>query len=112
MFDDVILERGGKDYKIKATDIMPLLAGMEKILTLMELQQAAAENKAPLVAISQCYGYALRYAGCKVSDQQIYYEIVNDKGEDGANAGNAVSSLMALMIPPDDIAEDGGEKKK
>ena len=57
------------------------------------------------------YATALRHAGARVTDAEVYSGMF-DKGNQQRAAMNAISALLALMVPPEHLQEKGDGKKK
>lgn len=96
-----------KKYEIPADKILPLIAQIENVITLGQLLDE--QNPAP-AKLSMAYGIALRYAGAKVTDGEIYTSIF--KNNSAQMMAEAVSGLMALMIPPEAIQKKVSSGKK
>jgi hypothetical protein len=103
----VILNFDGKNYEIAPDQILFLIAKIEDVITLSQLLDAQRPSPAKL---SMAYGLALRHAGAKVTDGEIYQSIFKEGS--AQKIGEAVTGLMALMIPPDDIQEKVFSSKK
>ena len=103
IFKPVTLGFKGRNYTIKADNIMRCLAQVEEFITLNDLTN---EHRVPLVKLSQAYCAALRYAGADVTDEEIY-ESVFEKAGVGLVA-RAVGGLLAMMIPPTKLQDSAG----
>jgi len=98
VFTDIELEWGGRVWTIKAHRVMGALARIEQHITLAELQDYSQRGTAPLVRLSMAYGDALRYAGARVSDDDIYEQALNG-GDAQDTVMQAVMMLMQMMLP-------------
>jgi len=111
MFNSVTLTYKGVDYVIEPDNVMRLIAKVEDVITISDLIDAKSRKTAPMAKICMAYGTALRYAGAKVKDEELYSSIFTG----GLQVySNAITGLLMMMIPPDDVIEkqDGeGEKK-
>ncbi|WP_395543277.1 hypothetical protein [Neotabrizicola sp. sgz301269] len=60
--------------------------------------------------MARCLGEMLRFAGCKVSDQEVHAQLVGSMGkaDDGDNFAGAVFALVDLLMGD---APKGGEGK-
>lgn len=96
IFQDVVLAYEGKEYRVKSDDVMLLIEAVEDIITIDEL----TSSKVKFVKLSRAYGEALRFAGCKINDQQIYVSMFS-QDQSIAAAQNAIAGLVSLMIPFD-----------
>ena len=101
MFKNITLTYNDEEYVVKAESIMRLIAVIEDCISLQELTR---DNGAPLGKLSRAYAAALRFAGCRVTDEQVYAGLFGTSG--GSNAGEAVTGLLMLMIPPSSYQPD------
>lgn len=105
IFEPVTITWKGTDYTVQPDKVMMLIAKIEDIITFSEL---VAENP-KLVKLAMAFGAALRYAGAKVTDDEIYASLFK---EEGMGAADAVSSLILMMMPPEILTKgNDGEKK-
>jgi hypothetical protein len=108
MFQPVTLEWKGKAHTVPADRVMGLIAAVEDQVTLAELVTKTQEGRPPQARIAMGYAAALRYAGVKVEDQEVYGTLFAN----GASAEHMVkmaTGLLMLMIPPDAIAQASAE---
>lgn len=111
IFEPITLAWQGEEKTVAADRVMMMLAKMEDVLTLMELERFRQRGGVPMTKLAMCYGVALRYAGFPASDEQVYSSMFDD-GDAGLSANAAVSALYGMMIPPEHLrrggeAEDG-----
>lgn len=99
VFEPVNFTWEGVDYTIPSTSIMRLIAGVEDIITLQEMAQAASTGKVKIAKIAQAFGFCLRFAGAKVEDEDVYKSMFNVT--DQQRAISAVRTLLLMMIPRD-----------
>lgn len=95
LFKTVTLSWKGEDFEVAADKVMLLIAQVEDIITLPELLNPKGR---PLAKISMAYGVALRYAGAKVRDDEVYAAMFAEGSSDAAS--NAVNGLLLMMVPP------------
>lgn len=100
-FDDVELEWAGKTYTIPANKVMGAIARIEDVMTLGELISYMERETAPFGKIAAAYGAVLRYAGCKVSDEDVYSGIfaAATPGEVQSLVITSLTTLLAMMMP-------------
>jgi len=96
IFEDVSLTWEGKDYRVSRNKIMGLIAAIEERIPFTKLHS----SNPPMSGIAQGYAAALRYAGARVSDEDVYASLFSS---DGVGISQAISDLSVLMIPPDVI---------
>lgn len=105
VFERVTLGWRGDEYIVEPNRVMMMLAEIEHIITFAEL--AANPKKPPLVRISMAYGAALRFAGAKVQDEEIYSAMFKDNN--AAETQEVIGTLMAMMIPPEHLRHQGSD---
>ena len=104
----VTLKWNGEEYVVPVNSILPIIAAVESILTLAELQNALISGSIPLAKVSMAYGAALRCAGCAVTDAEVYsatFPGEKDSTEELEQAMDAVLGLVSLMTPPSSMRE-------
>lgn len=98
VFQPLELEWQGQVYTVPAHRVMGAICRIEEVITLSELQQYAARSGAPIAKLSMAYGSVLRYAGAKVTDDEVYEQAFSLDPEAAVMA--AVMNIMQLMLPP------------
>lgn len=106
IFQPVTLKWDDKEYVVPANQVMGLIAQIEDVITLAELMN---KKGAPLARVSMGYGAALRYAGAKVKDEDVYKGMFSENAS--ATIQAAVAGLLSMMIPPQELMEDSAPKK-
>lgn len=97
IFDDVTLEWDGVSYVIPSRRILGAIAVVEEVITLQELSERARKKKVPISLLSQAFGALLRYAGSKVTDDEVYQQMFSDEATEKVIV--AVHALMMMMVP-------------
>lgn len=105
-FKDVLLTFNGASFVLPAAGLLRVIARLEDVISLGDL----SSPKPPLAKISQAYGIALRAAGAEVSDEDVYIQMFGGAAQ--INAGEAVSGLLMMMIPPDAITKMVAQQNK
>ena len=121
-FQNIILDHKDVEYVVDASKVMGLIDTVEEHITLGEIvQDQSARKTLRFGKLSQAYAAALRYAGAKVTDEEIYLSLLpQGKGPEDADAMRRrsveiVTALLQLMIPPDeatkgkDLGDQGNE---
>lgn len=98
IFEEVSLRWGGEEYKIEPTKVMGAIARVEEIITLKELGEYAQKGDAPMAKLAMAFGSVLRYAGARVSDEEVYSGMFG--GEAQQTALMSITVLLQMMIPP------------
>jgi len=123
-FEDVTLSWAGADYTVPASKQMMLVATVEHHLSLNPatgefeppLQVLFRRGGVPATRLAFTLGAALRYAGAKVTDDEIYLSIqedlANKSGEEKVRKSHdIITSILAIISPPASRALTGvGEK--
>jgi hypothetical protein len=97
-FTDIELDWGGKVYTIQAHRVMGAIARIEDIITLPELQAYSARGTYPLAKLCTAFATVLKYAGARVTDEEIYEMAFSGEGAQEAVI-NGVLHLMQMMVP-------------
>lgn len=108
IFKPVTLQWKGNEYTVAADNVMMMIAKVEDILTLPELMNPKGR---PLAKIAMAYGEALRHAGAKVRDDEVYSAMFTH-GEQAHAASDAVNGLLMMMVPPSAISEQTPAKSE
>lgn len=100
VFDDVTLNWKDVPHVIPANRVLGAIARIEEVLTLDELIAYQARGTAPLAKIAQAFGAALRYAGGRATDDEVYASLFS-----GADANEkmvlSIATLLHMMVPKD-----------
>jgi len=108
IFQDVTMTWKGTDYTVPASGIMRLIAKVEGEISLQQLTQAGGP---PLAALSMGYAVALQHAGARgVIAEDVYAALF--KTGSAEMVGQAVTSLLMMMMPPESYQPQGDEPKK
>ena len=108
IFQDVRMTWKGTDYTVPASGIMRLIAKVEGEISLQQLTQAGGP---PLAALSMGYAVALQHAGARgVIAEDVYAALF--KTGSAEMVGQAVTSLLMMMMPPDSYQPQGDDSKK
>ncbi|HVQ43354.1 MAG TPA: hypothetical protein VMT30_00085 [Candidatus Saccharimonadia bacterium] len=102
MFEAVDLIWGEEVYTIAPDKILGAIAIIEEHYTFQDLADANQKQKLSLVGLARAYGDVMRYAGAKITDEQVYVGMFS--GNMSSNVRNSVNTLLAMMIPPSVIA--------
>lgn len=106
IFKTITLTWAGKEYVIPPTQVLRAIAIVENEITLHELFQYQSRGTAPISKLSTAFANVLRYAGAKVTDDEVYAAMF--KGDQSLSASAAISALLFMMIPPDAGQSAGG----
>jgi hypothetical protein len=77
---------------------MGAIARIEDVITLAELQNYSIRGAAPIGKLSMAYAAVLRYAGARVTDEEVYEKsFVGDREQEAMIM--AIMNLMKMMLP-------------
>lgn len=112
----VTIKWKGEGYKIPPNEIISLIAQVENVLTLYELQNFALKGTLPQAKIAKAYTIVLNWVGVSVSELDVYYEMFpqEDEEDEVTDVATAIKGLMVLMTPPErlrnKLANSGNSK--
>ncbi len=102
-FREVELTWGGVAYKLPSSRVMGAIMRIEDSITLTELVGAMQRGKPPIGKIAAAFTDLLRYMGVsEVQEDDVYAALFNDQDQHQA-AMTAITALLHLMSPPDDL---------
>lgn len=119
-FEDVTLTWAGTDYLVPANQQMMLIAKIEDALSGDSGKQALSvlfrKEGPPYSRLAAAFGAALRHAGARVADEEIYLSIQNDlagKGtaEKTAAVQSCILALLSIISPPQFAAVVGAAEE-
>lgn len=96
--NDIKIEWKGAAGLIPATQVLPVVAKLEDIITIGELAEAVQKQTVPLAKLSMAYGVILRAAGIGVPDEDVYSDMVDQQG-DPRFILNSIYTLLMLVLP-------------
>lgn len=117
-FEDVTLGWQGQTYVVPANNQMMLISKIEDALSGDSGQQAISilfrREGPPYSRLAAAFGAALRHAGAKVTDAEIYLSIQTDlvskpKSEQTAAIQNCIIALLSIISPPAVASVNGKE---
>lgn len=121
-FEDVTLSWNGEEFTVPAERQLILIAQIEDALSGSSGEQAVTilmrPGGPPYSRLAAAFGSALRYAGARVSDEEIYLAIVEAlaqcNGDVMLEVRNAVLALLAIIARPvaETLAAPESAKKK
>jgi hypothetical protein len=103
IFQEIKLFWKEDEFVIPPDRILGAVAEIEEIVTLPDLLLMMG-GKMTMARLSRAYGVLLRYAGAKLTDDQVYGGLVT-RGETFEQMQVACIGLLAVMIPPHSVSE-------
>jgi hypothetical protein len=104
IFQDVVLGWDGANYTIPAERVLGAIAEIEQVITLSEIAAYNERGTAPMAKLAQAFGAALRYAGAKVANDEVYAGLLRGGDSQGV-AVKSVTALLQMMLPPASFAQ-------
>jgi hypothetical protein len=117
-FEDVTLTWQGQSYIVPANRQMMLIAVIEDALSGASGQQALTvlfrREGPPYSKLAAAFGAALRHAGARVSDEDVYLSMMEDmahksKADVTEMIQATIVALLSIIAPPAARALTGGE---
>lgn len=108
-FEDIRLSWNGREYTIRANQVMSAIALIENHVTFTELTRYAERETAPIAKLAQAFASVLRLAGGQVSDEEVYEGMFATGGNPG-DIMAAITTLLALFIPKSALTARGTEE--
>lgn len=108
-FDDVTLSWRGAEYTVPANKQMMLIAKIEDALSGDSGQQALTvlfrKEGPPHSRLAAAFGAALRHAGAKVSDEEVYLSMMDDMAtktlaETTQAIQACILAILSIISPP------------
>ena len=108
-FEDVTLSWKGKDYVVPANKQMGLIRDIEDALEgkngSVAIDILFRPSGVPHTRLAAAYGAALRYAGARVTDEEVYLSIHDDianqsKAQVAGTLRAMIVGLLAVISPP------------
>ena len=81
IFTDLEMVWDGKPYTIKSHRMMGALAQIEQFVTPTEIALFGQRQTMPLVRMCQAYAAVLRYAGGRVSEEDVFQAVQEDQAK-------------------------------
>lgn len=106
MFKPAKMQWKGETILIGTPTIMLAVAAAEEHLTIHELMRFAQRRTQPFARISMAFTAALSVAGHTVEPTDVYRSLVQGDPDD---VMQAVSRLLAMMEPPEEVTQGNGE---
>jgi hypothetical protein len=105
MFVPVELKWGDKTHTISPDKVLGAIAVIEEHITMAELAEEAQARRLKVARLARTFGALLRYAGSRVTDDEVYVELFRGEPEEvKQRMFESINTLMALMIPPSTVA--------
>jgi hypothetical protein len=105
IFEDVTLIWKGNEYTVESTNVMKLIAKVEREITIEQLLQ---DTGVPRAALAMAYTVALQHAGAKATHDEVYLALFKD----GETMVAAVSGLLSMMMPPETYKPQGSKEEE
>lgn len=107
IFEEVRLSWGGQEVVLAPDRVLGAIAVAEETITLAQLYRFMEAASVPVAKLSKAYGAVLRYAGVRVSDDDVYAGMFKDGVKESAL--RAIDVLLLLMVPPESLRAPAGK---
>jgi len=94
IFEDVTISWAGKEYTVKANEVMGLIRRIEDHISWNDL----ISKQAKISRLSDAWAEVLSYVGVGITPEEVY-ELLFD-GATMDQIWNSVNTLMIIMVPP------------
>jgi hypothetical protein len=98
----------GRTVHLPSNKMMRVIAEVESILPLMDLQRSAISGNLPFAKLAEAYATILRHCGFVVDEYEVYLSLF-PLAESGpavpTEAQDIVVKVLQLMLPPDHFAK-------
>lgn len=91
---DIVLNYRGQDYRVPANRAFQLGERVEDIVRVDEVATFRARPK--FFKMSRAYGEMLRFAGCRISDEEIHADLMRDLMTPGS-VGDGDHAILAAL---------------
>jgi len=106
IFEEVTFKWRDQEYKIPPERVLKCIAAVESAgVTLGHLLYHGSIASMPIATLSGGLGVALRFAGAKVTDEEVYDDLFADRDKLREQGMMVMVMLQALMIPPARLKE-------
>ena len=99
MFKQIEIGWHDDDYVIPADKVLGAVAAVEEVITVQKLMRISNEDELPLSHVAMAYANLLRYAGAKVTDDEVYQGMFADPQAQEL-VGLALIGLFEMVAPP------------
>lgn len=108
-FQPIEFEHNGETFKVEANQVMGLIDAVEEHITLGEIVQDQSRRRTVRFGkLAQAYASALRYAGARVTDEEVYASLMPNGQDPTAmqrRSTEVITALLQVMVPPDEALE-------
>jgi hypothetical protein len=109
VFESQTLMWKGETYVIPSNRMLGAIAELEEHITFTEMVRAQL-GKPPVVKISRAFGALLRYAGCKVTDDEVYESIFDPQADIMERIHLTVTAFLMMMTPRTKLVQHQAER--
>jgi hypothetical protein len=100
VFSDFTMSWDGVDYSIPKHRILGAIDAVEDVVTIAEIHTMLADpEKIRFRKVARAFSELLRYAGAKISDEQVYEGMFSQDKEKTSSVMVSLFLLLKLMIP-------------
>ena len=96
-FKDIEIGWRDETFIIPSNKVLGAIASVEEVVTVQQLAALTQVEDVPLSKLAQAYGALLRYAGCSITDEEVYQGAFEHGG--GEDIGLALIALFEMLTP-------------
>ena len=98
IFQSITLGWNAQEFIVPSDKVLGAIGVVEDVVTFPELI-AMMSGKPNMSRLARAYGAVLRYAGARITDEEIYDGLFKP-GEVHHQIATAINTLLAMMTPP------------
>lgn len=101
MFKEIEIVWFDQTFIIPPDRVLRAIAVVEEHLTIGDLARESQTGTLRLARMASAWGALLRFCGSRITDDEVYVSLfAGDDAEVRARMFDSVSTLLALMVPP------------
>jgi hypothetical protein len=104
IFRPITLHWGDESFTVAPDKVLGLIGEIEEVVTITELFDMSASHRPKYKVVACAYEAALRYAGAKVTAEEIYGGMFAGADKQ-TTVVKALTTLLSMMVPPDTSKE-------
>lgn len=100
IFDPIEMRWMGQEVVIPANRVLKAIAAVEDVLPLDRIVKMAETGHVHIAKVSMAYGAVLRYAGVRVTDEEVFSRFIGVPAE-APEMIRTLQALLMMMLPRD-----------
>lgn len=99
MFAPIEIKWNGESFSVPSNRVMMAIATVEEVVTMFELIEWRIKGRPSLSRMSMAYGALLRFAGCQITDEEVFSACFEKMSEGDGDVMLTLYALLNYMIP-------------